>query len=256
MINSLVPGMPHASSRSMPVRRSLAKSTSECSSCTQCPAAHRSVFNQVPFDGRDVLAASRVELTVALGQPVPLRRGSVEGVVCIRSGYVKVSHVYAKRSRPVRICGPGDLVGYGYWHCDTRMVPEALEDTSGCFFEKKRFLVLQREVPEISEQLIKLLGRIALQKSQRISSLQSRAVRSRVAALLTSLERKFGERTPQGSRIGVRVDRRTMAALSGTVIETLSRALTDFEKQGFIARDGRTVYVLNMDALNALAHEA
>lgn len=240
----------------MPVRRSLTKSNLECASCNQCPATHRSVFKNVPFDGRDGLDASRVALTIARGQQIPLRRGSVDGVMCIRSGYVKLSYAYAEQSRPVRICGPGDLVGYGYWHCDARMVPEALEDTSACFFEKERFLALQREVPEVSGELIKLLGRIALQKSQRIASLQSRSVRSRVASLLTSLERKFGERTPRGSRIGVRVDRRTMAALSGTVIETLSRALTEFEELGFIARDGRVVYVRNMDALNALAHEA
>lgn len=240
----------------MVARRSLAKSTSECISCNQCTAAHRSIFKTVPPQGRDVVDASRVELTVAPGEPIPLRRGSVDGIVCIRSGYAKVSYVYAKQSRPVRICGPGDLLGYGYWHCDTRLVPEALEMMSVCFFEKGSFLDLQRETPELSEEVIKLLSRIELQKAQRIAFLQSRSVASRVAALLTSLERKFGERTPRGSRIPVRIDRRTMAALSGTVIETLARVLGEFEEQALIARDGRTIYVRDRDALNALAHEA
>ncbi len=228
-----------------------------CESCERCPAAHRSVFKSARSrpGASEAVEALRVSLTFARGEQIPLRRASADGFLCLQGGYVKLSYVYAARSRPVRICGPGDLVGYGYWHCDYRLVPEALDTVAACFFERERFLALQDEVPEVSHEITKLLCRIALQKAQRISLLQSRSVGSRVAGLLTSLERKFGERTERGSRIPVPLDRKTLASLSGTVVETVARTLSDFEKKGWIARDGRRILLQDKDALNALAYE-
>lgn len=199
--------------------------------------------------------ALRVEGSFGQGETIPFTKGSAAGFWCMQSGYVTLSYAYAELSRPVRICGPGDLIGYGHWHDDYRLVAKTLEPVSACFFDKDRFLALQRDVPEINEGLVKLTCRIAVQEAQRIAFLQSRSVRSRVAGLLTSLERKFGERTDRGSRIPARVDRKTMAALSGTVVETLARVLSDFEHEGWISRDGRAIHVHDTDALNALAHE-
>jgi len=223
--------------------------------CEHCPAAHHSIFVKVRSRASDVVDTLRAENTFATRETIPFRKGKRDGFWCVRSGYVKLSYAYAGLSRPVRICGPGDLVGYGHWHDDYRLVAEALEPVSGCFFERDRFLALQREVPDINDGLVKLTCRVAVQNAQRIAFLQSRSVRSRVAGLLTSLERKFGERTERGSRIPVRVDRKTLAGLSGTVVETLARTLTEFEDEGWISRDGRAIHVHDSNALNALAHE-
>lgn len=223
--------------------------------CEDCPAAHQSIFVNVPSRASDGVDALRIEDAFALGETIPFRKGTLDGFWCVRSGYVKLRYAYAGMSRPVRICGPGDLVGYGHWHDDCHLDAEALEPVSGCFFDKDRFLALQREVPDINDGLVKLTCRVVVQEAQRIAFLQSRSVRSRVAGLLTSLERKFGERTERGSRIPVRVDRKTLAALSGTVVETLARTLSKFEDEGWILRDGRAIHVHDSDALNAVAHE-
>jgi CRP/FNR family transcriptional regulator len=223
--------------------------------CGNCPALARSIFRSVSSRARDAVQAHRVDVASEKGENVPLKHGSADGFVCIRSGYAKVIYKYAGLARPVSICGPGDLVGYGYWHCDDRLALEALEDVGACFFTKTDFEALVREEPEMSEELRKVLCRNALQKAERIGMLQSRSVHSRVAALLASLERKFGERAPNGSRIPVG-DRETLAALSGTVVETLARVLTHFEENGWIVREGRRLRVRNRNALNALAHDS
>ena len=225
--------------------------------CEHCPSVHLSAFMNVRSRKQKAIDAMRAEHLFTRGEALPFseRDGSVNGLWCIRSGYVKLSYTYGNLTRPIRICGPGDLVGYGHWHCDHRFVAEALEAVSACLLEKERFDVMQRESPELNATLVKLACQRELQTAQRLAILQSRSVRSRVAGTLTSLERKFGERGARGSRIPVRIDRKTLASLSGTVPETLARVLSEFEGNGWILRDGWTIYVNDADALNALAHE-
>ena len=217
--------------------------------CEGCPGAARSVLETMPVE-----RLVRHDVSFTRGARIALKTNGSDGFLCMKRGYVKLDYKYAKLARPVRICGPGDLVGYGNWHCDYRVVPVALEAGCACFIEKASFLALQNAIPELNERILKLLCQIELQYQQRVSVLQGRSVRGRVAGVLASLERKFGERSTRGSRIPIRIDRQTLASLSGTVTETLSRVLTDFEDKAWITRDGRFLHVLDKDALNALSH--
>lgn len=65
------------------------------------------------------------------------------GFYCIRQGHVQLTTFSSQSSRnTIRICGPGDLVGYGGWETAI-MDPHAayaLGKVSACFFSASNFL--------------------------------------------------------------------------------------------------------------------
>lgn len=160
----------------------------------------------------------------------------------ISKGHAKLS--YEKHDHhPVRICGPGDVLGYGEWHSKYAHKAECLDPISGWSFLKNPFQQLLHRTPNLQDCMIQVLCQILAIKDDRISALENHSVSNRVAAVLLSLSEKFGQETHEGLYIDVKVDRDTMAKLAGTVTESLSRQLSEFEEESIISRKGRSIFV-------------
>ncbi len=64
-----------------------------------------------------------------------------------------------------------------------------------------------------------------------------RKVEDRLQALLKLLEREFGEPSPQGTRIKVRLTHQNLAAAINTTRVTITRLLGEFQRQGIVSFD-------------------
>ena len=109
--------------------------------------------------------------------------------------------------------------------------------------------MIQAKSSAISQQLIKFLCQMISMRDERIAYLECFSVRTRIAATLLSLHKKFGRASDLGSKIDVKIDRKTLAQLAGTVVESLSRNLTELEQKKIIARKGRSIHVLDLEKL-------
>lgn len=98
-----------------------------------------------------------------------------------------------------------------------------------------------------------MLLRIINLKDRRIVGLEHHSAKNRVASLLLSLIEKFGEPSKHGTKLNVELDRKTMAGLAGTVVETFSRIITDLEDEKVILRERRKITVLNKEHLKRIA---
>ncbi len=187
------------------------------------------------------------------GSSVNFEYEGKEGFYCIQSGHFQINLGVTGSDGILRISGPGDLIGF-----ETKNVvfATALVNAKVCLIEREGFQKLQSEVPEISNGIIQALIRIILAKNQRIVGLENHSVKSRVAATLLQLARQFGHSSDLGILIDVKFDRTALAKLSGTVVESLARTLTDLEEEKVIQRDGRRLRVLNLKKLEAAAKSA
>jgi CRP-like cAMP-binding protein len=160
----------------------------------------------------------------------------------ITKGHAKLS--YEKHERhPVRICGPGDVLGYGEWYSKSTHKAECLDPISGWKFLREPFQQLLHVTPNLQECMIQVLCQILTIKDERISALENHSVSNRVASVLLSLSEKFGKETHEGLYIDVKVDRDTIAKLAGTVTESLSRQLSELEEEDIIYRNGRAILI-------------
>ncbi|MBS1969924.1 MAG: Crp/Fnr family transcriptional regulator [Bdellovibrionales bacterium] len=152
---------------------------------------------------------------------------------------------------PVRICGPGDFLGYGEWNFKHRHTAEALDPIEAIIFQRESFQKFLHSSPTLQEAMIKVLCDILSIKDERISALENHSVGNRVASVLLSFSEKFGKESKEGIRIDVKVDRDTIAKLAGTVIESLSRQLSELESEHIIRREGRSIVILEREKLLA-----
>lgn len=163
----------------------------------------------------------------------------------IRQGRVKiVKPMQDGQEHIVRIGEVGDFFG------DTTLfnnIPlttniEALEETSICMINGDELKNLFEENPGI-------LFTVATEMSKRIDLIQEnisdicyRDVASRVAAFLV----KFSSKQP------ITMSKKDMASYLGTTRESVSRKLSDFQRNGWIQVDRQGIYVLNKDELNQI----
>ena len=75
------------------------------------------------------------------------------------------------------------------------------------------------------------------------------AVESRLAATLLRLAAKLGEQQADRLLIQLPLSRQDLADMTGATVETVSRIMSQFRKQGLIDSGRRWVAILDRDAL-------
>ena len=118
----------------------------------------------------------------------------------------------------------------------------------------EEFLATIRKHPDLALTLLGEMSRRLRRSNRQISSLALMKVYGRVAATLLQLmeERGMRSKTKDGKNIIVVRDRPTqqsIAEMSGTTRETVSRVLNFFQKKGYIVLDGKDLLILQEEEL-------
>jgi CheY-like chemotaxis protein/CRP-like cAMP-binding protein len=142
--------------------------------------------------------------------------------------------------------GPGEYFGYVPMleGTDCSDSATALEDTEIVQIPKQDFISLIYSNSEVSVKFIKMLANDIREKEERLLGLAFNSVRSRVAGVLISLQKKN-----DGLTTSIRIPRDDLAGIIGTSTESLIRTLSDFKQEKLIETDGREIRVLNVAGL-------
>jgi Crp-like helix-turn-helix domain len=99
-----------------------------------------------------------------------------------------------------------------------------------------RLLSLPAAARKVVERLISALG----QRQEAIANLASARHLERVRRKLLQLAREHGHVVPDGIRIDFPVSHALLAEMIGSSRETVTRAIDELQREGFVARDGST----------------
>lgn len=223
--------------------------------CYECPARAKSIFAHADQSTCESIDQLRQAKSFDSDQVLMLRENSKPGFYCLQSGHVKIYFKSGVKNNTVRICGPGDLIGYGDWHTGDSHGVRALSQGLACYLDGSNFEKEMRRNHDISEGLIKGLCKIINLKDERISGLENHSVRNRICVLLYNLAKKFGVQTSEGILIEVNIDRKTLSELSGTVIESFARIITQLEKEKIIRRSGRKITIIDKEKMYRSTYE-
>jgi CRP/FNR family transcriptional regulator, cyclic AMP receptor protein len=130
----------------------------------------------------------------------------------------------------------------------------AVEDARVLTIRREDFLASVRKQPDLALTLLGEMSRRLRKSNRQISSLALMKVYGRVAATLLQLmeERGMRTKTKDGKNIIIVRDRPTqqsIAEMSGTTRETVSRVLNFFQKKGYIVLDGKDLLILQEEEL-------
>ena len=176
----------------------------------------------------------------------------VDGIYIVVEGVVKELAAREGCLRLARLSGPGEVLGVGELFSEpvqtmsavtvrpTRLARLSQADIQGIFGEHPSVLLWAMQ--QLSTKLREL--RRALVETVYVESA------ARLTRKLVEVAERFGERTPHGVLIDIKLSRDEWAALAGMAPETVSRVLHDLERRGWIALEGRRIRLLEEEKLS------
>lgn len=188
----------------------------------------------------------RVHLKVVPPQTQLYAQGDrVDGLYIVLEGAVKEATVREGDLRCLHLSGPGDVLGIGELFSNSvqTMSAVALRQSRLAYLEQSALQKLFTEHPSLVLWLIQKLSvrlwelRAALVERVSVESA------TRLTRKLIEVAERFGERTPQGTLIDLKLSREEWAALVGIAPETVSRVLHDLERRGWVALQGRAIWI-------------
>lgn len=210
--------------------------------CENCSAHCHSAFKNLNSIQSHLIDGVRKIKKFEPGQNIVQSEDGLQKFFCIYEGHVKIVVRDRKNQKSIRICGPGDLIGF---QIPDSYLLQPIDSVTVCMIDATAFHDLQLKVPEISIGIIENLLKTTYSKDKQLRGLENHSVKNRVAATLVNLTDRFGVITDDGTMIDFTVDRKTLAELSGTVVESLARVLTELEDEKIIIRKGRKIKILD-----------
>ncbi len=117
------------------------------------------------------------------------------------------------------------------------------------FFPRRRFLELLEQNPLLTVNMLKSFARHLRRFSHLVDDLSLREVPGRLAAYLL----KLSDRAQQADQVELDLNKRQLAAMLGTIPETLSRVFYRLSQEGVIAVDGNRITLRDRGALRDMA---
>jgi CRP/FNR family transcriptional regulator len=220
-----------------------------CGNCCLRSVCLPSGLSQDDLDAFDDLATVKRRVT----RGAALYRGGApfESLYAVRSGAFK--SVGVSRSGEEKVTGlhlPGEVMGLDAIDSGAHSYHAiALEDSEVCVIPYARLTSLALRVPELQSRLLRVLSSDISRDHGLMLLLGSMTAEQRIAAFLLSLSRRYERLGYAANRFNLRMTREDIGSYLGLTLETVSRLMSRFQREGLIAANQREVELKNATAL-------
>lgn len=125
----------------------------------------------------------------------------------------------------------------------------AVSDSEVLMLDRNDFVRFIETRPSVSLSILGEMSRRLREADQKIGSLALLDVYGRVARALLDLARKEGEKTEAGVVVKERPTHQQLAGMVGTSRETVSRVMSELQKQGYLRTQGKRLILTQGEAL-------
>ena len=132
----------------------------------------------------------------------------------------------------------------------------ALEDSEVCVILYSRLETLSRHLPGLQQQFHKVMSREIAREHGVMLLLGSMRAEERLAAFLLNLSQRFVARGYSGHEFVLRMTREEIGSYLGLKLETVSRAFSRFQEEGFIGVQHKHVQILDEVGLRGAIGQA
>jgi CRP/FNR family transcriptional regulator, polysaccharide utilization system transcription regulator len=229
----------------------------EVPSCTHCKGRKNNhLFCNLSKNDLDKLSEDKGDNFYKKGQVIFYEGNRGHGLFCIYKGKVKVHKLGEDaKDQIVRFANEGDVLGYRslLGNEPYNATATALEDCIICYVPKSKFLEVLENNNDLSFRTIRMLTNDLKESEKKILNITQKPVLERISESLIILKEKFGF-AEDGKTLDVSLTRREIGDLSGVTTETTIRTLSELNKKGVINLNGRSIEIINMGQLLAIAN--
>ena len=175
----------------------------------------------------------------------------MEGMYFMYAGAVKVHQSWgADKELILHFALPGDVLGYRGRSGDVYPVSAtALEPAVACFIPRNFLEASFKANPGFLYRMMELYAGALRQAERRMRHLALTEVRGRIADALLAIRDAFG--AGDDGFISLAITRQDIASYAGTTYETVFKLFTEWSAQGWIETAGKSIRLINEDALRA-----
>lgn len=192
----------------------------------------------------------------------PLKKGDLlfhqgeefQSVFAVRTGTLKTYKI--TNSGEEQITGfycPSELVGLS--GIDTQHYPvsaKALETTTVCEIPFSHLENLSEQIPSLKHQIFKVMSRKICDDQQMMVLLGKKNADEKVASFLMNLSGRFKRRGYSATAFRLAMSRGEIGNYLGLAVETVSRVVTRFQKNGLINVDGKEITIADLPEMQKL----
>lgn len=212
------------------------------------------------FSMPKTFTSERKKITLASGQTF-LAIGTKNHHICrVLSGALKVaipSPITKGRHKDTlitdKILGPGEIHGfedYLFKRASTvQVIAAAVTEVEMISYDE----IDQQKNPKLLQELLVQAAKDLENQRHNKSFQYLSSIRQKIAHKLLELSEKFGETNEGEILIQLKLSRSEIAQLAGTINESLSRHLSDFENENILRLEGRLIFIKDQARLREVA---
>jgi len=195
---------------------------------------------------------------LASGDALYLQSDDMDAIFAVTSGTLKL--VKTSKSGHQQIVGfrfPGELLGdEAISHKKHNLSAVAINEVSACKILMKDIEGIAKHVPSFQNSLMNLISHQCYVMHQQFAAYVARnSAEERLAAFLLNTMERNSTNSDSNTKIRLAMSRSDIANFLGLRHETLSRIFSKFDKSEFISIKGKSIEILNIDALRQLMHD-
>ena len=223
--------------------------------CSECPIRHRAVCARCDDSEIEILDTMKSYRSFAAGETIQWRGEPLEYVSSVVKGVASLTKTLEDgRTQMVGLLLPSDFIGRpGRGQIDFDVV--AATDVTLCSFKSIPFANMVETTPHLSQRIMEMaLDELDAARDWMLL-LGRKTAREKIATFIEMLVRRQHVSGLDGAQPGLTLPltREAIANYLGLTLETVSRQMSAFKKEGIVAFQGRSHFsVLNLTAL----HEA
>ncbi len=172
----------------------------------------------------------------------------------VRSGSFKSYHQDSKGNQQITAFHlPGDIIGFDAVASETHnSYAQALETSMVCEIPFNAIEELSGNIPTLRKQIFNLMsGEICADKQLHMSLAQKNA-EEKLAGFIFSLSVRYKERGFSSKEFRLSMARNEIGNYLGLTIETISRLLNKFQKDGMLEVNGKFITIVDQEKLDVL----
>lgn len=206
-------------------------------------------FNFNTSECREVMAGAH-EKEFARRQTIFLEGAPCKQVILVLSGCVKTTQLGPSGCEVIlRLSGPGELVGAleSYLGTNNLVTAKTTQPTTALVWDTSTFEHISDRFPVLRRNTARLLGVRLQELEERFREISTQKVAPRLSQQLIRLSNQLRQHTKGALEISL--SREELAQLTGTTLFTVSRLLSNWERQGIVSTRREAVVVRNLQAL-------